>query len=155
MEINVAELPDIVKLAAELGVDRVKGHHLWVHFRQTQQLAMRRTPDAIARWNVAAKAAHVAADVYRLSDGTKVVLENIFELDEFATDEIAPEAVCPFLGQEAWVSAEGRFNPCCAPDVLRRTLGEFGNVNDVDLNDIWESDAQRQLALHVRPVAYP
>ena len=32
MESNVAELPDIIRLAASLGVDRVKGHHLWAHF---------------------------------------------------------------------------------------------------------------------------
>ena len=29
LETNVGELADIVRLAAELGVDRVKGHHLW------------------------------------------------------------------------------------------------------------------------------
>ena len=32
MEANVAEIAGIVRLAAELGVDRVKGHHLWTHF---------------------------------------------------------------------------------------------------------------------------
>ena len=31
MEINYLELPGIVELAAGIGVDRVKGHHLWVH----------------------------------------------------------------------------------------------------------------------------
>jgi len=133
MEINIAELADIVKLAARLGVDRVKGHHLWVHFSQTRQQSMRRSPEAITRWNNAVEAAYVAAERYRLPDGSKVLLENIFQLDETATEEIAPDAVCPFLGQEAWVSAEGRFNPCCAPDVLRRSLGEFGNVDDVGL----------------------
>ena len=32
MESNLTELPDIVKMAVSLGVDRVKGHHLWAHF---------------------------------------------------------------------------------------------------------------------------
>ena len=31
MEVNYRELPSMVRLAAGLGVDRVKGHHLWVH----------------------------------------------------------------------------------------------------------------------------
>ncbi|MCA9690985.1 MAG: glycosyltransferase, partial [Myxococcales bacterium] len=31
LESNVAELADIVRLALDLGVDRVKGHHLWAH----------------------------------------------------------------------------------------------------------------------------
>ena len=32
LETNVEELPEIVKLAISLGVDRIKGHHLWAHF---------------------------------------------------------------------------------------------------------------------------
>lgn len=51
LESNVAELPEIVRLAVELGVDRVKGHHLWVHFAEVQPLSMRRSPEAIRRWN--------------------------------------------------------------------------------------------------------
>ena len=51
MEINIQELPDIVRLAAKLGVDRVKGHHLWVHFSQMRAQSMRRSPEAITRWN--------------------------------------------------------------------------------------------------------
>ena len=32
MTTNLAELPDIVRLALRHNVDRVKGHHLWAHF---------------------------------------------------------------------------------------------------------------------------
>ena len=31
------------------------------------------------------------------------------------------------------------------PDALRRTLGNFGNVNDTSLFDIWESAEYRDL----------
>ena len=43
MESNVAELPDIIRLAASLGVDRVKGHHLWAHFSEIKEEDMRVT----------------------------------------------------------------------------------------------------------------
>ena len=33
MEVNLKEIPDIVRMAIEYGVDRVKGHHLWVRRR--------------------------------------------------------------------------------------------------------------------------
>jgi hypothetical protein len=46
LESNISELADIVRLAIELGVDRVKGHHLWAHFSQIRELSMRRSPDA-------------------------------------------------------------------------------------------------------------
>ena len=56
MEVNYAELPDVVKLAAEIGVDRVKGHHLWVHFPQIRDQSMRRSAEAIERWNATVEA---------------------------------------------------------------------------------------------------
>ena len=145
MEINVSELPDIVKLAAELGVDRVKGHHLWVHFGEMRRQSMRRSADAITRWNAIVDSAYEMAERHRLPNGDQVLLENIFRLDESDEGDIAPDGVCPFLGQEAWVASDGRFNPCCAPDVLRRTLGYLGNVNSTSLYDIWESAEYRNL----------
>ncbi len=144
MEINHVEIPAVVELAARLGVDRVKGHHLWAHAPEMQGQSMRRGPEAVAAWNETVAAAFAAAERCRLPDGSKVLLENIFPLDADAGD-IAPGGECPFLGQEAWVASDGRFNPCCAPDALRRTLGEFGNLNAQRLPEIWESSEYRDL----------
>ena len=145
MDINFRELPGIVRLAAEMGVDRVKGHHLWVHFSRMRGQSMRRDPQAIRRWNETVVAAYQAAERYRLPDGRRVLLDNIFRLDEADQGEIAAGAECPFLGHEAWVASDGRFNPCCAPDALRRTLGYFGNLNETGLYEIWEGEAYREL----------
>lgn len=146
LEANVAELADVVRLAADLGVDRVKGHHLWAHFDEIRAQSMRRSPEAIDRWNRAVFAAREAAAERVLPNGERVLLENIFTLDPSATEDLAPGGPCPFLGKEAWVSAAGRFDPCCAPDAQRRTLGEFGNVADQSLIRIWNSQAYRELA---------
>lgn len=145
LESNVDELADMVRLAVRLGVDRVKGHHLWAHFDEIRNLSMRRSSDAIERWNNAVLAAREAAAEHRLPNGRHILLENIFLLDPGATDDLAPGGPCPFLGQEAWVSAVGRFDPCCAPDAQRRTLGEFGNLDDLNLMEIWNGDAYREL----------
>ncbi len=145
LEANVGELAAIVKLAAGLGVDRVKGHHLWAHFEEIKPLSMRRSPEAILRWNEAVQAAYEATERYRLPNGNTVLLENIFPLKPGAEADIAPGAVCPFLGREAWVSALGRFDPCCAPDAQRRTLGEFGNLQEQSLYEIWRSPAYQEL----------
>ena len=151
MESNVTELADIVRLAVRLGVDRVKGHHLWAHFEEIQAQSMRRDRHAIRRWNTEVAAAREAAAEHTLPNGRQILLENIFPLDEEdATDDLAPGGPCPFLGQEAWVSAEGRFNPCCAPDAERRTLGEFGNLHEQGLMDIWRGDAYRSLVTTYR-----
>ncbi|NUN15803.1 MAG: glycosyltransferase [Myxococcales bacterium] len=150
LESNVAELADIVRLAVKLGVDRVKGHHLWAHFDAISGESLRRSPESIRRWNAAVSAAHLAAEEQRLPNGNLILLENIFQLDDNATEDLAPGGPCPFLGQEAWVSAVGRFDPCCAPDAQRRTLGEFGNLENQSLMEIWESQPYRELTATYR-----
>ncbi|WP_437338441.1 glycosyltransferase [Sorangium sp. So ce394] len=145
MEANVAELADIVRLAVRLGVDRVKGHHLWAHFEEIKPLSMRRDAGAIRRWNDAVLAAREAALERVLPNGKHVLLENIFLLDESAPEDLASGGRCPFLGQEVWISAEGRFDPCCAPDAQRRTLGDFGNLHDAELMEIWNGESYQRM----------
>jgi glycosyltransferase involved in cell wall biosynthesis/MoaA/NifB/PqqE/SkfB family radical SAM enzyme len=145
LETNVAELADIVRLAIDLGVDRVKGHHLWAHFDAIKDQSMRRSPESIRRWNAAVVAARTVVAERPLANGKHLLLENIFLLDETAQADLAPGGGCPFLGQEAWVSAEGRFDPCCAPDAQRRTLGEFGNLADQSLIQIWDGEPYQRL----------
>jgi glycosyltransferase involved in cell wall biosynthesis/MoaA/NifB/PqqE/SkfB family radical SAM enzyme len=145
LESNVHELAAVVRLAAELGVDRVKGHHLWAHFQEIEPLSMRRDAASIRRWNEAVEAAHAAAEAHRLPGGQRVLLENFFPLDETGKVDLAPGGPCPFLGREAWVSAAGRFDPCCAPDAQRRTLGDFGNLHERSLAEIWNGEDYRRL----------
>lgn len=147
---NVHELPELVRLAASLGVDRLKGHHLWAHFTQIKGLSMRRSREAVERWNKVVDLTERAVAENPLPSGRRVQLENIHRLDPENRDDIAPGGPCPFLGEEAWVSAEGRFNPCCAPDAQRRTLGEFGNLTDRSLMDIWTGPEYGHLREHYR-----
>jgi MoaA/NifB/PqqE/SkfB family radical SAM enzyme len=145
LEDNVGELPEIVRLAIDLGVDRVKGHHLWAHFSEIEEKSMRRSPEAIRRWNTAVDAARAVVREHVGGGGDPILLENIFPLDEQAIGDLAPQGRCPFLGQEAWVSALGRFDPCCAPDAQRRSLGEFGDLNEQGLVQIWNGEPYRRL----------
>lgn len=145
IETGLEEIPEVVKLAASLGVNRVKGHHLWVFTKEMENESMRRSKKAIQRWNQIAAKAIEAAENFRLPNGEKVLLENIYELDETAEKELIPKGVCPFLGKEAWVSAEGRFGPCCAPDEDRKKLGDFGTLYNQSIQDVWEGDTYKAL----------
>ena len=139
LEWNAPELPDIVRLAASLGVDRVKGHHVWAHFQPLPELSMRRSPAAIARWN------GIVAEARAVADELGVLLENVHFLEDGAVNDLDPEAICPFLDQEAWVAWDGRFHPCCAPDAERRSLGDFGTLHERTLLEIWHSEPYRAL----------
>ena len=145
LETNVNELPEIVKLGIDLGVDRIKGHHLWAHFKEIKNLSMRRNSEAIQRWNEAVRRVFEVVKNHLLPNGKPILLENIGLLDEDAVIDIDPEAVCPFLGKEAWVNTEGKFSPCCAPDELRKSLGDFGNLYHKTMEEIWTSQAYQNL----------
>lgn len=148
MESTIGELPNLVRLAASLGVDRVKGHHLWVHFDEIRNQDMRRSRNSISRWNAIVKKTQRAAAEVKTPDGRAVLLENIALLRE--NDSAVAGGKCPFLGREIWISATGRFDPCCAPDAERRTLGEFGNLHDCDILDIWNGSEYRLLPASYR-----
>lgn len=138
MEINYKEFAQIVKLASKIGVNRIKGHHLWTHFDQIKSQSMRRNSNVIKRWNETVEKMKTAVKNYPLANGDQILLDNIYRLDENEDiSQIAIEAVCPFLGREAWISWNGTFNPCCAPNEQRKSLGDFGNVNDTSLMEIW------------------
>jgi glycosyltransferase involved in cell wall biosynthesis/MoaA/NifB/PqqE/SkfB family radical SAM enzyme len=145
LETNVDELIDIVRLGLSLGVDRIKGHHLWAHFKEIKTLSMRHSTDSIERWNKVAREAQELADTQLLPNGKRILLENIYPLEETATVNLVPDGICPFLGKEAWVDTTGRFNPCCAPDQERLSLGEFGNLYETSIEDIWQGPAYQNL----------
>ncbi|HQZ87906.1 MAG TPA: radical SAM protein [Gammaproteobacteria bacterium] len=145
LETNIHELADIVQLGINLGVDRIKGHHLWAHFDEIKTLSMRRNQESIVRWNQAVIKAQSVAETEQLPNGKFIKLENIYLLDEHAVQDLTPGGECPFLGKEAWIAADGRFSPCCAPDKERRKLGDFGNLKNKTLSDIWNSQEYQAL----------
>lgn len=147
MEANVGELPALVELAADLGADRVKGHHVWAHWPALASQALRRSADAMARWNTAASRAK------EIAERRGLLLENVVPLSPATAGGLDPEAACPFLGREAWIAFDGRFHPCCAPDEQRRSLGDFGNVRERSLSAIWSSPAYRGLVSGYRAMS--
>ena len=147
MEKNLQEIPAIVLLAIENGCDRVKGHHLWAHFREIKDEDLRRSKESILRWNEVVKKCHQLSETFLLPNGRKVKLENfsLLDADTYVHVGISDQAVCPFLGKEAWVNNYGRFDPCCAPDEERKSLGNFGLVTDSSIMDIWNSSSYQEL----------
>lgn len=145
MQNNMHELADIIQLAAELGVDRVKGHHLWAHFDEIKSLSMKATPESMIVWNKYVEQAHQIQEKYRKPNGEKVMLENIISLHQ-NEDKVIPEHYeCPFLEKELWISATGQISPCCAPDEMRKTLGNFGNIENTSIEEILQSKVYQNL----------
>lgn len=151
MENNIQELPQLVRMGIELGVDRIKGHQLWAHFPEIKALDLRRSVDSIRKWNRIVDECEDIASQKIKPNGTKIVLDNFLRLDENLTETMPEDWGCPFLGKEAWINYEGRFDPCCAPDAERRNLGYYGNVRDNGLKSIWTgSNYQKLINDHIQ-----
>jgi MoaA/NifB/PqqE/SkfB family radical SAM enzyme len=152
MQNNMHELADIVKLAASLGVDRVKGHQLWAHFEEIKDLSMKVSKESITQWNQYVKQAVEAQEQYRKPNGEKVLLENIIPLNENENTEVPEHYECPFLTKELWISATGKVSPCCAPDNLRKSLGDFGNIENTTIQEVLNSPVYTELVKNYKSV---
>lgn len=152
MQNNMHELADIIEFAALLGVDRVKGHQLWAHFDEIKHLSMKESSESMARWNEYVEQAYEAQKKNLLSNGNEVILENIIPLEK-SEDKIIPESYeCPFLEKELWISATGNISPCCAPDELRKTLGDFGNIENTSIEEVLQSEVYQSLVKNYKQI---
>jgi len=139
MQNNMHELADIIKLAISLGVDRVKGHQLWAHFDEIKSLSMKDSNESVKQWNKYVRQALKVQKEFKKPNGEQIILENIIEINEKAINDIPVEYECPFLEKELWISPTGVISPCCAPDNLRKSLGDFGNIETATIEDVIKS----------------
>jgi organic radical activating enzyme len=77
---NIAEVPDVVALGIALGVDRIKGHHLWAHFSPIAGDDLRRSPQSVAVWNSVAARCRALAAATPLPSGRHIKLEHFEDL---------------------------------------------------------------------------
>ena len=141
MKRNLEELPELLEIAMEFGADRLKGHHLWITWPELVSESLLKEMKMREKWNDMVTILTEIRNDKLLSHGKKIVLDNVYKVpaepDNIALDD---DWLCPFLGREAWIAWDGTFNVCCAPDEHRRTLGYFGNVNEDDLIELWNSE---------------
>ncbi len=143
MQNNMHEITEIVKLAAKLDIDRIKGHHLWTHFDQIKPFSFENSLESRKKWNEIVEKAFSSVEKFRKTDGNKIILENFvpFDLEKvLPKNEIPENYECPFLEKELWISAAGKISPCCAPDELRNSLGDFGNFPKTKLSEVLFSE---------------
>jgi MoaA/NifB/PqqE/SkfB family radical SAM enzyme len=150
MQMNLEEIPNIVRLAIELGFDRVKGHQLWTHFPELERQSLRKDVKYARRWNEIVGLCEQIVREHNASSDRKLRLDNFLRLELENLDDISPTGTCPFLNKEIWVDPTGRFNVCCAPDQERRALGDFGNLNNSNVKDIIEGNDYQTLVANYR-----
>jgi len=143
---NLNELPELLRLAIKMDIDRFKGHHLWITHPELENESIKQNGDSIKQWNKIAEELHVISETEKLKNGQKIKLDNIYPIFYPNKNNKNPdEFICPFLGREAWISWDGNFNVCCAPNTLRAKFGSFGNVKDNNFMELWTGKSYSDL----------
>lgn len=151
MRSNMHEIEKIIQLAATVGVDRIKGHHLWVHFPELATESFNYSSVSVEEWNKIVEKAELAVKRYkRKKDGTEIRLENFHPFNKEQSYNVPDDYECPFLEKELWISATGKISPCCAPDELRNGLGEFGNIQTQTLKQVILSKPYNELVTNYK-----
>ncbi len=150
MTLNLQEIPSILKMAAELGIDRVKGHHLWTHFPEIEEWSLTNSLDKIALWNAMLHEIKLTVDALAKQYVKIPRLEGFFPINLAASEGVPFAYSCPFLGKELWISAEGMYSPCCAPDEERKSLGYFGKYPERTIQDVLLSPEYQWLMSHYK-----
>jgi radical SAM protein with 4Fe4S-binding SPASM domain len=129
---NLDEIEKIIKFAIKNNVNRVKGHQLWITYDEIKEESLQNDKNSINQWNDFVD----KIKKYR----TKIKLQNFDKLKLNNDNTIPYEYNCPFLGKELWIDHNGDFNICCAPSDKRISLGEWGNIQERTILDIFNSD---------------
>ena len=141
MRSNVEHVAATLRWAIQRGVDRLKGHHIWVTWPELSTESLKTSDTLIRRWNeVVAELEHIA-DTQPLPNGNRIRLDNIVPLGN--TPQDSTKGPCPFLGKEAWIEADGSFQVCCCPSEARKSFGSFGRIGSASLRHLWTSPRYR------------
>ena len=128
---NIDQLPDLIRLAKELGIDRVKGYHLYV-FEEDQhdqslmfhrELSNQKIAEAIAL-------------------GTELGINTEFPAPFLLEGMILQEpnrVVCKRLWEEVWVDHNGDIAPCCVPN---RPV--MGTLKEHTFMEIWNDEKYQE-----------
>lgn len=146
MERNLMELPGLLELALKMGVNRFKGHHLWITWPELKVESLTRNEKSRKKWNKTVEEMQKLANKMKLKNGKRIRLDNVYKIPINQKSGILSDNwVCPFLGKEAWIAWDGTFNVCCSPDNVRKTFGNYGNVNEMDFMSLWNSEKYSSL----------
>jgi len=143
MRRNIAELPDVVRLAARWGVPKVRVQNLSHSFDDTDPSGsyadIRRFAAEQALWtgrdHALAQEAFEQARAAAVEVGCELRLPRLEQPDQPASDRRG----CDWPWRSAYVTHRGSVQPCCM--VMGSDRVSLGDVNEASFGRIWEGKA--------------
>jgi len=82
LEKNFDELEDIILQGISFGVDRIKGHHLWITWPELKDQSLCKNAESRHRWNRKVVRLHDIVQHNKRPDGSTIILENFHPVPE-------------------------------------------------------------------------
>jgi MoaA/NifB/PqqE/SkfB family radical SAM enzyme len=136
MRENIKELPELVELAHELGVDRVKAYHMLVFDPVLKSSALLYDAESRSMSNDFIREAAHRAHSY----GIETKFPKHFTESCQESPRHRGTRTCHFLWQEGWIDVNGNVVSCCTPG--RPVLG---NVFRNSFLEIWNNQAYQDM----------
>jgi radical SAM protein with 4Fe4S-binding SPASM domain len=164
MRANVAELPDMVRLAHRLGADVLAGAHMLVYSQAMEHESLLNYPDLYERYR--AEALRVAESLCQkvvlpplpavagqvqpaAAAGSGLAAQSAPQVGETpaARGSVEGPVRCPFAHRSLYIQPDGSTYPCTNQDP---ELPIVGNARRQSLREIWNSDVYVRLRERLR-----
>jgi radical SAM protein with 4Fe4S-binding SPASM domain len=162
MRRNVAELPDMVRLAADWGVPKLRVQNLSHSFEdtglQSEYDEIRRFTDAEALWREGedqdhALAEEALAEARALAGELGVALRLPSLAEEAPAPRAGDEAGCDWPWRSSYVRHDGGVQPCCM--LMGDDRAILGDVGSARFGEVWRGPAYRSFRAALRSDAPP
>lgn len=140
---NLDNLEELIKFAVDHGLDRVKGHHLWITYDEIADQSLYACKETIAVWNELMERLSPYREKIQLVNFDKILIDKI-------NVGLVEKGCCPFLDKELWIDYNGDFNICCAPSSERVKLGRWGNIETNGIEEVFNSAEYKTLTEHYK-----
>ena len=131
---NAHELPDLVRLAKRLGVDKLTATTLLTDWGKEEMEGL------IAPIDVSRKDARVDQSIW---ESREVAAEIGMPLSVEHGQRYSKANRCPWPWQSSYIAANGDVVPCC--QIADSSVVKMGNVFDEPFADVWNNDKYREL----------
>ena len=137
MRSNIEELPSAVKLAAELGADRIAASHVYIFYpsQKSESLYFHQNLSD----NQLNKAFRVANKL-----GLRVFFPRLFSGNHTTMPHLFDSGTCSYLYKETWIEPNGDIHPCFMPD-----SPVMGKLNKQSFKEIWNGASYRRMRMTV------
>ncbi len=140
MRENIEELPDIIKIANELNVDRIVAFHMYAFDNELQKNSLMNyqdlTDENLTKAREMGEKFKIQLTLPRLFKSNR----NEYAFDSNLISESVKGRRCKFLWSEVWISNNGDVTPCCVPN---RPV--MGNLYESSFIEIWNGEKYQRL----------